>query len=313
MLTRAQAKQAHEAAAAPVQTRKRTRSIAGEVEPADKRARTTTADVAPATLARAGPLATTPINAPATTHPFGGIASGDLRVESINPAGQQPFEPTLGRAGNFEQRRRFVTPPGKQGAVIQQVTRSFQGVRRGPRSADGSGMTPDQIDQLVRSKDAEAHASHGNYFEGFVVPKSGDRTAMEDTFGLTSIASPEEAKRPSLKNTTSGRFTMRGQARFYEHPNPGQLLEKHGFRSRKEGTTPANTLPERPAAAHRSGKRSFDALTLDDISRDHPHSGEVTHDVVADWDTFARGGITTKLTLNGKEWSEPPRKKFRGK
>jgi len=238
----------------------------------------------------------------------------------VQPGMTHPFEPTTGPAGNFEQRRRFVVPGKRRGVILQHIRRDHTVEQH--TGGTTRPMTDVEVDTMATGGGADAFATHHAYIEAFPVTP-GKRTsadALEDTFGMTTIAPLAERGRydggdaRALDTTTSGSFTMRGDARFYEHPDPYKFIKGLGFAKPKTpGFTPANGLYERRLGSLGTSS-PFPALGgLDDVDALQPHSGRIEHSVTSSWDTRDPAKVESSLTLNGTPWVEPPPAKKRRK
>lgn len=321
-----------DATSTPVQRRTpRSPGVADGPPPTAKRARTSPLGV---------PINAAETDAPATVTPGEDLGStekrkwtrggwlypGNLKVrppDAANVTEQEafedrppvPFEPTYGYAGHFGQDRELFVDPRAEGVIVQHVSRALTNVREGGAKSDDAPVLGDPGIEALVGSDAGVHPSTHEYLEAWDVSHDPQDKPAVDVWGLGPIASAARVARAdplrskTWLNTTSGQFTIRGDARFYA-TDAEAFRKRYGFRPSPEGTTAANGLAERPLGRHRGLvpgrkrlRRDYPVLnSLDDI--DEKASGRVTHEIEADWDTFTKHP-ETKLTINGEPWVEP--------
>lgn len=116
-----------------------------------------------------------------------------------------------GPCGGFKRTRKWYLANGRQGLIIQKVTRAFDVERfdSGAWTAIG-GAT---LNGYVTDAESSICAGDTLYWECWKVNRDGVAIKNEDSFALCSLI---PAKSPaSYANTTKGSFTITGEASFY--------------------------------------------------------------------------------------------------
>ncbi|WP_051772052.1 hypothetical protein [Saccharothrix sp. NRRL B-16314] len=183
-----------------------------------------------------------------------------------------------GLCGNFARRRRWKVANPVRGVIIQRVTRRFDVEKH-----DGDGVwTPlsgSALDDYVKDPNATVNAGDTAYWELWTVgPKGGfGQDGSLDTFALTSLIPAGD----QVEDSTRGRFTMHGEARFYPTDvHPGAL----GFARRNVASAGGLfSRPDDPAAdLQRNGvtavgaavtfgvTSSWNSASGQALSEDHP-------------------------------------------
>ena len=125
------------------------------------------------------------------------------------PVDRHPTREVEGEVGYFTRFRDWNVRPPAAGIIVQEVWRTFTV----HRIDTGALMSGADIDNYVRSASSAAFATDTHYWE--LWPVAGDGTVGdggEDCFGLCAII---PGGRRVRRNTTRGRFVMRGRAHFY--------------------------------------------------------------------------------------------------
>jgi hypothetical protein len=113
-----------------------------------------------------------------------------------------------GRCGYFERVKRWHVANPVPGVIVQHVTRTFE-VQEVGKLGNMSGVA---LNNYVKTLGSTVNATETDYWELWDVDGAGNVSdGGTDTFGLCAI----QPKGNLITNTTKGRFTMVGEARFY--------------------------------------------------------------------------------------------------
>jgi hypothetical protein len=110
--------------------------------------------------------------------------------------------------GGFRRRRQWQVENPEQGLIVQHVTRAFENVERWDSASTAWAAVAD-IDAYVTGE--QPYATVAEYWEAWEVDEDGTVDNNEDSFALCSIVPDDQ----HVINTTKGKFTITGRARFY--------------------------------------------------------------------------------------------------
>ncbi len=131
-----------------------------------------------------------------------------------------PHGPLEGRAGYFTVTRDWDTlPGGGPGFIVQQITRQFSALEI---YTDGAWIpaTPRKLRKFMGAGAyQQLYYQVTSYWEIFPVPTNGV-PLNDDTFSLGVIAKPGNVAAGDFWDTSRGRFTQTGVARFVRTTMP---------------------------------------------------------------------------------------------
>lgn len=116
-----------------------------------------------------------------------------------------------GVCGGFKRTRRWRLTNGRQGFVIQKVTRTFTVERFDSGAGAWTPISGAALDAYVTDPDSSVHATCTQYWELWKVREDGSVVHNEDSFALCSLI----PNATTIVNTTKGSFTITGEAYFY--------------------------------------------------------------------------------------------------
>ena len=187
-----------------------------------------------------------------------------------------------GRCGNFKRVKEWAVAHPVSGVIVQRVTRRFEVTRVGQTGQ----MTGSALNAYVRGPGSTVNATETEYWELWTVDSSGSVSdGGDDTFGLCSLIPGDET---TIPDSTKGRFTMTGTARFYPTTTAAATITGFGF--------------SRRAVASAGGL--YSTATNPSARLPTPVGPTINHQVVVNWDSSSSdendhyGTVTQTLTAS---------------
>lgn len=183
-----------------------------------------------------------------------------------------------GPCGNFKRKRKWRLTNGRQGLIIQKVTRTFAVQSYDATTLTWAAINGATLDGYVTDPSSSVHATATQYWELWKVRASGDIVKNEDSFALCSLIPDPN----TIANTTKGSFTITGEAYFY----PTRTVTPDDLNFAEDALDVAGELFSRNTdpAGEITGHRLVSA------------SGPVTYTVTATWDSTHIGVIPISTT-----------------
>ena len=183
-----------------------------------------------------------------------------------------------GPCGNFKRKRKWRLTNGRQGLIIQKVTRTFAVESYDSTTNTWAPISGATLDGYVTDVNSSVDATVTQYWELWKVRPSGDVVKNEDSFALCSLVPDAN----TIANTTKGSYTITGVAYFY----PTRNVTPDDLNFAEYAVGPAGELFSRATdpAGEIAGHRLVAA------------SGPVTYTVTSTWNSTHTGLIPTSTS-----------------